>query len=49
LSWNLWIRAQEPAPDNAEIQEAAEIPKGYAIFEKSVSPNGRFAILTPAV
>src|SRR5262245_66638101 len=31
----------------ATIESAADIPKGYEVGEKSLSPNGRFAILYP--
>jgi hypothetical protein len=40
-------RANEMSPGGAAIQSAADIPKGYEIGEKSLSPNGRFAILYP--
>jgi hypothetical protein len=44
----LAIRAQEPSPSRAEVQaDVSEIPKGYEAGEKSVSPDGRFAILYP--
>jgi hypothetical protein len=41
------VRAQERSPGGATIQSAADIPEGYEIGEKSLSPNGRFAILYP--
>ena len=41
------VRAQETSPGSATIQFAADIPEGYEIGEKSLSPNGRFAILYP--
>ena len=41
------VRAQETSPGGATIQSAADIPEGYEIGEKSLSPNGRFAILYP--
>jgi len=41
------VRAQETPPGGATIQSAADIPEGYEIGEKSLSPNGRFAILYP--
>ena len=41
------LRAEEASPGNATIQSNADIPTGYEIGEKSVSPNGRFAILYP--
>jgi len=50
LSWSsaLAIRAQEPAPSSPEVQpDVSEIPKGYEVGEKSVSPDQRFAILYP--
>ena len=43
----LVVRAQEAPPSAAEVKQTAEIPKGYEVGEKSVSPNGRFAILYP--
>ena len=47
LSCEVAIHGQEPSPSGAEVQPAAEIPKGYEVGEKSVSPDGRFAILYP--
>jgi hypothetical protein len=41
------VRGQETSPGGATIQSAADIPEGYEIGEKSLSPNGRFAILYP--
>ena len=41
------LRANETSPDGAAIQSTADIPKGYEVGEKSLSPNGRFAILYP--
>jgi len=41
------VRANETSRDGATTQSAADIPKGYEIGEKSLSPNGRFAILYP--
>jgi hypothetical protein len=41
------VRAQETSAGGATIQSAADIPEGYEIGEKSLSPNGRFAILYP--
>ena len=41
------VRAQETSPGGATIQSAADIPEGYEIGEKSLSPKGRFAILYP--
>src|ERR687898_90402 len=43
----LAVRAQEAPPSAADVKQSAEIPKGYEVGEKSVSPNGRFAILYP--
>jgi hypothetical protein len=43
----LMLRAEAPSPDNAAVQSIADIPEGYEIGEKSLSPNGRFAILYP--
>jgi hypothetical protein len=41
------VRANETSRGGATIQSAADIPKGYEVGEKSLSPNGRFAILYP--
>jgi hypothetical protein len=41
------LRADEPSPGNAVVAATAAIPKGYEIGQKSLSPNGRFAILYP--
>src|SRR4029450_13800285 len=41
------VRANETSRGGATIQSAADIPKGYEAGEKSLSPNGRFAILYP--
>src|SRR5215831_9134433 len=41
------VCAQETSPGDAAIQSAADVPEGYEIGEKSLSPNGRFAILYP--
>ncbi len=43
----LMLRAQEASPGKAAVQSIADIPEGYEIGEKSLSPNGRFAILYP--
>jgi len=43
----LMLRAQEPSPGETAAQSNADIPKEYEIGEKSLSPNGRFAILYP--
>jgi hypothetical protein len=41
------LRAEEASPGEAAVQSNADIPKGYEIGEKSLSPDGRFAILYP--
>jgi len=41
------LRAEEASPAKTEIQSNANIPEGYEVGEKSLSPNGRFAILYP--
>jgi hypothetical protein len=41
------LSAQEASPGKSVVQSNADIPKGYEIGEKSLSPNGRFAILYP--
>ena len=41
------VRANETSRGDATIQSNADIPEGYEVGEKSVSPNGRFAILYP--
>ena len=43
----LMLRAEDASPSNAVVQSIADIPEGYEIGEKSLSPNGRFAILYP--
>jgi hypothetical protein len=43
----LMLRAEEASPATAAVQSNTDIPKGYEIGEKSLSPNGRFAILYP--
>ena len=43
----LMLRAEEVSPDKLAVQSIADIPEGYEIGEKSLSPNGRFAILYP--
>ena len=43
----LMLRAEEVLPDKLTVQSIADIPEGYEIGEKSLSPNGRFAILYP--
>ena len=43
----LMLRAEEASPGAAAVQSNADIPNGYEIGEKSLSPNGRFAILYP--
>jgi len=39
--------AEETSPGKPTVQQNVDIPKGYEIGEKSLSPNGRFAILYP--
>ena len=41
------LGAEEASPGTAAVQSNADIPKEYEIGEKSLSPNGRFAILYP--
>lgn len=41
------VRAEEAPPGPTALDSLAEIPKGYEIGEKSLSPNRRFAILYP--
>ena len=41
------LRAETLSPDEPTVQSSANIPEGYEIGEKSLSPNGRFAILYP--
>src|SRR5947207_5869360 len=41
------LRAEAASPGEAAVQSNADIPEGYEIGEKSLSPNGRFAILYP--
>ena len=43
----LMLRAEEAPPGKPIAQTNADIPPGYEIGEKSLSPNGRFAILYP--
>jgi hypothetical protein len=43
----LMLRAEEASPGKPAVQSIADIPKEYEIGEKSLSPNGRFAILYP--
>ena len=43
----LMLRAEEASPGKPAVQSIADIPKGYEVGEKSLSPNGRFAILYP--
>jgi hypothetical protein len=43
----LMLLAEEASPATAAVQSNTDIPKGYEIGEKSLSPNGRFAILYP--
>jgi hypothetical protein len=44
---SLMLRAEEASPGEPALQSRADIPKEYEIGEKSLSPNGRFAILYP--
>lgn len=46
-SWNLVVHAQEQSPASGEVQPVAEVPNGYEVGEKSVSPDGRYAFLYP--
>src|SRR5262245_26813261 len=39
--------AQETSLGERAVQSNANIPEGYEIGEKSISPDGRFAILYP--
>src|SRR5262245_52526705 len=41
------VRAEEASPSQTAVQSNAAIPEGYEIGDKSISPNGRFAILYP--
>ena len=41
------LRAEEASPGTEAVQSNADIPEGYEVGEKSLSPNGRFAILYP--
>ena len=41
------LRAEEAPPGTSAVEPNAAIPKAYEIGEKSLSPNGRFAILYP--
>ncbi|MFL6596942.1 MAG: hypothetical protein ACJ8KF_03150, partial [Chthoniobacterales bacterium] len=43
----LILRAEEASPGKPAVQSIADIPQGYEVGEKSLSPNGRFAILYP--
>jgi hypothetical protein len=43
----LILHAEEASPGKPMVQSIADIPKEYEIGEKSLSPNGRFAILYP--
>jgi hypothetical protein len=43
----LMLRAEAASPGEAAVQSNADIPEGYEVGEKSLSPNGRFAILYP--
>ena len=39
----LQLRAEAASPGDEAVQSNADIPEGYEIGEKSLSPNGRFA------
>src|SRR5205823_902274 len=41
------LRVEAASLGEAAVQSNADIPEGYEIGEKSLSPNGRFAILYP--
>src|SRR5438876_11722786 len=41
------LRAETASPGKGAVQSNADIPVGYKRGEKSLSPNGRFAILYP--
>ena len=43
----LTLHTEEASPGKPAVQSIADIPKEYEIGEKSLSPNGRFAILYP--
>jgi len=43
----LMLRGEAASPGDAVVQSIADIPEGYEIGEKSLSPNGRFAVLYP--
>src|SRR4051812_15800690 len=41
------LGAQDPSSGTPALKSAGGIPKGYAVGDESISPNGRFAILYP--
>jgi hypothetical protein len=41
------LHAEEASPGPTGVESSANIPEGYEIGDKSVSPNGRFGILYP--
>jgi hypothetical protein len=43
----LTLHTEEASLGKPAVQSIADIPKEYEIGEKSLSPNGRFAILYP--
>lgn len=43
----LMLHAEDASPGNPAIQSNPGIPEGYEVGEKSLSPNGRLAILYP--
>lgn len=46
LATAVMVRAEETSPQPT-VQSNVGIPEGYEIGDKSISPNGRFAILYP--
>jgi hypothetical protein len=44
---SLMLSAEEASPGQPAVQPNADIPKEYEVGQKSLSPNGRFAILYP--
>ena len=43
----LMLCAEDASLDKAAVQSITDIPEGYEIGEKSLSANGRFAVLYP--
>jgi hypothetical protein len=41
------LRTQTASPEKPAVKSIADIPEGYEIGERSLSPNERFAILYP--